>query len=65
MAGAREDDSEFSFTAAVSGFYVYRRVRTALVPRARAYIYIQLIVPRPLPVRVCVRLHHGGHLEAG
>ena len=26
MAGAREDDSEFSFTAAVIGFHVYRRV---------------------------------------
>ena len=26
MAGAREDGSEFSFTAAVTGFYVYRRV---------------------------------------
>ena len=26
MAGAREDESEFSFTAAVRGFHVYRRV---------------------------------------
>ena len=26
MAGAREDNSEFSFTAAVTGFHVYRRV---------------------------------------
>ena len=26
MAGAREDDSEFSFTAAVRGFHVYHRV---------------------------------------
>ena len=26
MAGAQEDDSEFSFTAAVTGFHVYRRV---------------------------------------
>ena len=26
MAGAQEDDSEFSFTAAVRGFHVYRRV---------------------------------------
>ena len=26
MAGAREDDSEFSLAAAVTGFHVYRRV---------------------------------------
>ena len=26
MAGAQEDDSEFSFTTAVKGFHVYRRV---------------------------------------
>ena len=26
MAGAREEDSEFSFTAAVKGFHVYHRV---------------------------------------
>ena len=26
LAGAREDDSEFSFTAAVTGFHVHRRV---------------------------------------
>ena len=26
MAGAREDGSEFSFTGAVTGFHVYRRV---------------------------------------
>ena len=26
MAGAQEDDSEFSFTAAVIGFHVYHRV---------------------------------------
>ena len=26
MAGAQEDDSEFSLTAAVRGFHVYRRV---------------------------------------
>ena len=26
MAGAREDELEFSFTAAVRGFHVYRRV---------------------------------------
>ena len=26
MAGAQEDNSEFSFTAAVRGFHVYRRV---------------------------------------
>ena len=37
-----------------------------LLFRVRARIYIQLIVPRPLPpVRVCVRLRHGGRLEAG
>ena len=27
MAGAQEDDLEFSFTTAVKGFHVYRRVR--------------------------------------
>ena len=26
MAGAQEDDSEFSFTAAVRGFHIYHRV---------------------------------------
>ena len=26
MAGAREDGLEFSFTAAITGFHVYRRV---------------------------------------